>query len=74
MRSGAHRLPVKGRRCRRRLLLPLALIGWLALPGLGYSGETGEEFWPEFDLTCQHDSHLPVSSRLALTAILNVYL
>jgi hypothetical protein len=52
----------------------LALIGWLALPGLGYSGETGEEFWPEFDLTCQHDSHLPVSSRLALTAILNVYL
>jgi hypothetical protein len=28
--------------------------------------------WPEIDLTSQHDSQLPVSSRLASNAILNV--
>jgi hypothetical protein len=54
-------------------VLPLALIGWLALPAAALAGETGEEFWPEIDVWIQYDSHLPVSNLFALNAILNVY-
>jgi hypothetical protein len=55
------------------LPLCLALFGWLALARLAAAGGTAEEFWPEVDITYQHDSHLPVSKLVALNAVLNVY-
>jgi hypothetical protein len=49
-------------------VLPLALIGWLALPGLAPAGETGEEFWPEIDVWIQLDPHFRLSPCVSLSS------
>ena len=69
MRSCTQRLPDPSRRwCHVRLVLPLALIGWLALPGLALAGETGEEFWPEVDVWIRLDDHFRLSPCLSLSS------
>jgi hypothetical protein len=51
-----------------RLVLPLALIGWLALSAAALAGETGEEFWPEIDVWIQLDPQLRLSPCVSLSS------
>jgi len=68
VRSCTRRLSEPGRRPRcRRIVLPLALIGWLALPAAALAGETGAEFWPEIDVWIQLDPHFRLSPCVSVS-------
>jgi len=49
-------------------VLPLALIGWLALSAAALAGETGEEFWPEIDVWIQLDPQFRLSPCVSLSS------
>lgn len=49
-------------------MLPLALVGWLALSGAALASERGEEFWPEIDVWIQLDPQFRLSPCVSLSS------